>query len=154
MRGAMLGAFMVGLLAGVAPAGAQVPPPPSPEASEIAACLCLQQAIDVSRAESASKQAAYDSVHNELTRLDADLARERAQVDVNNPDSVARFRQLLEHRDSVFRRSSGQAVSEAQAAAGRYNRQIEEYNARCANRPRNPVLLSQVQATLSCRRPY
>ena len=30
---------------------------------------------------------------------------------------------------------------------------MSEYNARCADRPRNPVLLNQVQATLVCPPP-
>ena len=44
MRAAMQGAVVFGLLASAAPAGAQAPPP-SPEAGEIAACLCLEQSI-------------------------------------------------------------------------------------------------------------
>jgi len=136
----------------VLPAAAQAPP--SPEASEIATCLCLGQSVEVLRNESSAKQRSYDSIRNELGRLDAQLQRERAAVDVNNPQSVARFRQLLEQRDAVFRRSTGPEIRDVGAAVERYNARVNEYNARCANRPRNPILLNQVQSTLTCPRPY
>jgi hypothetical protein len=151
MRRLVLGAFVCGLLAGTAPAWAQMSgAPPSPEASEIAACLCLHRSIDALRGETTSSQAAYDSLRSEVARADTDLARERSRIDVNNPESVARFRQLLERRDALARRSTGQVADQSIAAADRYNRRISEYNARCANRPRDPRLLEHVQATLSC----
>jgi hypothetical protein len=138
------------------------PPPPafivpaapaSPEAAEIAACLCLQQSMNVLGADMAARQRSYDEVRAELTRLDAQLERERASVEVNNPQSVARFRQLLQQRDGVFRRSTGPVATELSSAVERYNGRVNEYNARCADRPRDPVLLGRVQATLACPGP-
>ena len=35
----------------------------------------------------------------------------------------------------------------------RYNARVSEFNARCADRPRNPVLVASVQAALSCPPP-
>lgn len=135
------------------PAWAQAPPP-SPEASEIAACLCLQQDMDALHAEMNSRQQAYVASQSELATLDAQLQSERARMDVNNPQSVAQFRQLLERRDAIFRRSSGIASGELHQATDGYNARVNEYNARCANRPRNPDLLRAVQATLVCPRRY
>lgn len=132
------------------PPGAMAPAPVSPEASEIAACLCLQQQIQVLRGQSTAVQGAYSGQQAELSRLDAELARERSRMDVNNPDAVARFRQMLEQRDALYRRSSGASANNAMASATRYNRAVDEYNARCSNRLRDPVLLGRVQSTLSC----
>ena len=144
------------LWAGVAaasPAAAQAPPA-SPEAGEIAACLCLGQAVSALSADTAGRQGSYAAVQDELTRLDAQLQSERAGMDVNNPQSVARFRQLLEQRDAAFQRSTRLATGDLAGATERYNARVNEYNARCANRPRDPVLLDRVQATLSCPPPY
>lgn len=131
-------------------------PPPvaaSPEAAEIAACLCLRQAVDGLAAEMATRQRAYDEVHGELSRLDAELERERTVIDVNNPQSVARFRQLLQQRDAVFRRSTGPVTADLSGIVERYNARSNEYNARCADRPRDAALLARAQASLSCPAP-
>ncbi len=133
------------------PAWAQMPP--SPEAGDIAACLCLQQSMDALGAEMGGRQQAYAASQSELAQLDAQMQSERGRMDVNNPQSVAQFRQLLERRDGIARRSSGIATGELHALTTRYNASVNEYNARCANRPRNPDLLRAVQATLACPRP-
>jgi hypothetical protein len=157
----------VALLAGLAglalplPAAAQAPPypppppqgaapPASPEAAEIARCLCLRQDMDALGADTAAKRVAYDRVRGELDRIDAELQQERATTDVNNPEAVARFRQKLAQRDALFQRSTGPVAGDLTGATTRYNDNVNEYNARCANRPRNPDLLAQVQATLTC----
>jgi len=139
-------------VAAASPAAAQAPP--FPEASEIAACLCLGQAVAALSADTAAPQSSYAAVQDELTRLDAQLQSERAAMDVNNPQSVARFRQLLQQRDAAFQRSTRLATGDLAGAVERYNARVNEYNARCANRPRDPVLLGRVQATLSCPPPY
>lgn len=145
-------------LAGVAAVAAATPgaaqAPPGGEAAEIAACLCLGQAVSALSADVAAQQRAYAAVQDELSRLDAQLQSERASMDVNNPQSVARFRQVLEQRDAAFRHSTSLATGELNVATGRYNARVNEYNARCANRPRDPALLERAQATLSCPPPY
>ena len=146
-----VGAFTV--LIGSA-ALAQVPPPASPEAADIASCLCLKQEVDALSAESAAKRRDHDEIRAELGRIDAQLEAERSHMDVNNPEAVARFRQLLDRRDELFKRSTGEAFNSTQSVAERYNSRAAEYNSRCANRPRDPRLLAQVQATLVCPRPY
>ena len=158
----------VAAIAASSPAVAQAPfypPPPPPyaaapapvlsgEAGDIAACLCLRQAVDTLGADMAAKQRSRDAVNDELTRLDAEMQRARAGMDVNDPASVARFRQLLEQRDAAFRRSTGLVTGDLSSVTGRYNQRVNEYNARCANRPRDPGLLASVQATLSCPPSY
>jgi hypothetical protein len=137
------------------PAPVAVPPalPASPQAAEIAGCLCLGRDIGVARADMAAKRRAYNEMRSDLTRLDQRLQRERAALDVNDPDAVARFRQMLQQRDALFRRSTGPEASELATAVSRYNATSNDYNARCANQPRDPVLLAQVQATLACPAP-
>ncbi|HVB15289.1 MAG TPA: hypothetical protein VNF04_02030 [Stellaceae bacterium] len=130
------------------------PLPASPETTEIAACLCLGQTVSTLSADLTAKQQAYQAAQDELARLDAQLRSARRQVDVNNPQSVAQFRQLLAQRDGAFRRDRGPVFTDMSRATERYNARISEYNARCANQPRNPDLLNQVQATLSCPPAY
>jgi uncharacterized protein (DUF885 family) len=145
------GAAAALLCAAIAQAGAQVPvPPPSPEAADIAACLCLQRAVDAVGAARMAGEQAYEASRQEVASLDAQLQSARMSLNVDNPEAVAQFRQLLDRRDAVYRRSSGILFNQYQEAATVYNQRVGEYNARCADRPRNPVLLSQVQATLVC----
>ena len=165
-RAAALGIGLAGFAA-ASVAGAQAPPypppppayapapplPASPEASEIAACLCLQQAMDAANADLATQQRTYQAIQDELARLDSRLQSARAAVDVNNPQSVAQFRQLLEQRDAVFQRDRGPVFTALSGATERYNAHANEYNVRCANRPRDAALLARVQATLSCPPP-
>lgn len=136
-----------------APPSVTMPPPGSPETAEIAACLCLWQSVSALSAEMNAKQQSYGAAQQELTQLDAQLQSERARIDVNNPEAVAHFRQLLERRDAAFRRSTQMATGDLADVTARYNALTNEYNARCANRPRDPDLLARVQATLVCPRP-
>ena len=81
------------------------------------------------------------------------LAAERTSMDVNNPAAVARFRELLERRDTLFQQSKGAGFSELRAATDRYGARVQDYNARCAGRPMEPGLLAQAQATHACPPP-
>ena len=150
----------VAMVLAISPAVAQAPPYPPPplayaplpypgltgEAADIASCLCLQQAIGTLGADMAAKQRDRDAVNNELSRLDAEMQSARASMNVNDPASVARFRQLLEQRDAAFRHSTGLITGDLSSATARYNQRVNEYNARCANRPRDPGLVASVQA--------
>jgi hypothetical protein len=157
MRLSMLvGSAFSGLLILALPASADAqasPPPASPQAAEIAGCLCLGREMARLRADMAAKHSAYDQLQGELAGTDALLERERATIDVNNPDAVARFRQQLEQCDALFRRSTGPAAAELTGATTRYNASVGQYNTQCANHSWDPVLLSQVQAALSCPAP-
>lgn len=145
-RGMVLAAGLV--LAG--PALAQMAPAPPSEAADIASCLCLQQRVNTLGADMNGRQKSYREAQEDLARIDAELRSARSGMDVNNPEAVARFRQLVEQRDAAFRRSSGLAGGELARITEHYNASVNEYNARCANRPRDPRLLQSVQATLAC----
>lgn len=148
----LLGTGMLALP--VASSRAQLPPPPgSPEAADIASCLCLKQEVEALNAESAAKRREYEDAYAELGRIDSQLESERARMDVNDPAAGARFRQLLQRRDDLFRRSTTDLAPGATSTAERYNARVSEYNSGCANRPRDPRLLAEVQATLVCPRP-
>ena len=97
-----------------------------------------------------ARQAAYQASLNELAALNNQLQSARATLNVDNPEAVAQFREMLERRDAAFRQSNGPAAADLTGAIERYNGGWAEYNARCADRPRNPVLLAQVQASLTC----
>ncbi len=133
----------------IAPAAAQMPVPPS-EAADIAACLCLQRAIPAVESAMVQRRGAYEASRRDVANLDAQLQSARTTLNVDNPEAVAQFRQLLDRRDAAFRQSSGPLFVEYSNAVQLYNDRINEFNARCAGRPRNPVLLNQVQATLVC----
>ncbi len=141
----------IALLVSVAPGAAWAQG--SSDRAEIAACLCLQQAVATLSADMSAKTQALDTVRKELAGLDAQLVSERPRVEVNNPNSVGRYKALLEHRDDVYRQSTGSVVTDADQAVARYNARVNEYNSRCANHPFNSQVMAQVQATLSCPRP-
>jgi Skp family chaperone for outer membrane proteins len=126
--------------------GAQVPP----EIAEINACLCIQQAVGTLSADMNAKNQALQAVQRDLADLDSQLARERSAVNTSNPDSVARYKALLERRDAAYRQSIGPIHADATQATARYNARVNEYNARCANRPFNSALVAEVQARLMC----
>lgn len=121
-----------------------------PEPAEISSCLCLQQAVATLSADMNAKMQALNAAHRELANLDAELARQRAAINVNNPDSVARYKALLERRDGAYHQSIGPIHANATQATARYNARVSEYNQRCANRPFNSALVAQVQAHLMC----
>jgi hypothetical protein len=100
------------------------------------------------------RERAYEASRREVADLDAQLQNARMSLNVDNPNAVAQFRQLLDQRDAAYRRSSGSLFDQYQGAVGLYNGRVSEYNARCADRPRNPILLNQVQATLVCPPAY
>lgn len=119
-----------------APALAQTPayPPGGPDFS----CLCLRQAVGETQSEMQARQGVLAAAQSQLNQLDAQLAEERAKVDVGNPQSVAAFRQLLAQRDAAFRQSTGDRLAAAQAATARYNQAVAAYNNQCAGRPLPP----------------
>ena len=139
-------------LLGAVSARAQVPLPPAPppEPAEISACLCLQQTVATLSAEMNQRTQALDAVNHQLADLDAQLAQSRANLNINDADAVARYKALLERRDAAYRQSIGPVHADATQATARYNERVNEYNARCANRPFNSALVAEIQAHLSC----
>ncbi len=126
------GAFFCAALTLLAtPALAQVPPP-------AAACYCLKQAVDNSNADMGAKNAALAQAHAAVDQLDQQLATLRAQVDVNDPQAVAQFKQLLEQRDAAAKLAGGSALTDSQTATARYNDAVAAYNGQCAGKPLPP----------------
>jgi hypothetical protein len=138
----------LGFAALFAPGAARAQAPPEP--AEINSCLCLDQAVKTLGADMTAKRQALDGVDRQLADLDAELARERSAVNINNPDSVARYKALLERRDAAYRQSIGPVHAGATQATARYNARVNEYNTRCANRPFNSALVAEIQAHLMC----
>ena len=126
-----LGAFLFAALNLMTlPALAQMPPP--------GACFCLKQSVDNTNADMAARNAALTDARAALDQLDQQLASLRAQVDVNNPQAVAQFKQVLEQRDAAAKRAGGPALADSQAATERYNNAVAAYNAQCGGRPLPP----------------
>ena len=140
----VLGLVVLTILAAGA-AKAQVPNEPA----EINACVCLRLASGALAADKDAKSQALTAANQELADLDAQLASARARIDVNNPDSVASYKALLQRRDAAFGQISP-AQSAAAAAVARYNATVDEHNRRCAGRPFNSELVTQIQAHPNC----
>ena len=136
-----------GILAFCAAGAAQAQIPNEP--AEINACVCLRLASGALAAEKDAKSQTLAAASQQLADLNAQLASERARIDVNNPDAVSRFKALLERRDAAFGAISP-AQSQAATAADRYNASVGEYNQRCAGRPFNSDLVAQIQARPNC----
>jgi hypothetical protein len=146
---AFAAAFGVVVLATAAAEG-QAPPPPSPEVAASTSCLCLQRSVSLLAGSMTAKRGELDAINRQLSDLDVQVASERPRVDVGNPDSIARFKALLERHDDAYRRSNGPIATELVTAVARYNEQVGEYNRDCANHPFDSALISRLQATLVC----
>jgi hypothetical protein len=146
IRGA--GAFGLALVLTSAPwlAAAQM----SSDPAEINACLCLERGVATMARSMNDKTQALNAVRQHLADLDAQLARERPLVDVNNPNSVDRFKALLDRRDAAYRDSIGPVVSEADQAVARYNALVGQYDRQCALHAFNSEIMNELRAHLSC----
>jgi hypothetical protein len=120
-----------------APAWAQMPGSAAPGVPGFT-CLCLKQSVDDTRTDMQAKQGELNAAQGELSQLDNQLAAARANEDVNNPQSVAAFRQLLAQRDAAFKQSNGGLITATQAATAAYNQAVTDYNNQCAGRPLPP----------------
>ena len=131
---------------------APLPSGPLSDAAQVASCLCLHQEVDALSAELTARQQAYDAARDEVAALDTQLQQARGSVDVNNPQSVAQFRELLARRDAAFRRQRGAIFTDLSGTTERYNARVGQYNAQCT-RPMSPDAIARAQATLSCPPP-
>jgi hypothetical protein len=122
----------------------------SSDPAEITACLCMQQGVATLSSAMSAKTQALAAVRQHLADLDAQLAQARPNVDVNNPDSVARYKALLQQRDAAYQQSLGPVVTDAEQATARYNGLVGQYNSQCANHQFNADEMASIQAHLSC----
>jgi hypothetical protein len=118
--------------------------------AEITACLCMQQGVATLSSDMSAKTQALAAVRQHLADLDSQLARARPNVDVNNADSVARYKALLAQRDAAYQQSLGPVVTDADQATARYNSHVAQYNTQCASHQFNGDVMAQIQAHLSC----
>lgn len=128
-------------------AEAQMPPS---EAAAVNACLCLQQGLAALSADMNARTQALAAVRQHLADLDSQLSQARPNVQVNNPDSVAQYKALLDRRDAAYKQSIGPVVSQADHAVARYNANVNQYNQNCANHPFDAAMMAEMQAHLSC----
>ena len=124
--GVLLCAFLV------APGWAQMPPGPD------FSCLCLKQAVDGTNTDMQAANAQLSAAQAQLNQLDGQLTTARAGLNVNDPQAVAQFRQLLAQRDAAYRQSTGGALTAAQTATATYDQAVAAYNNQCAGRPLPP----------------
>lgn len=132
MRRVYFGLAAVLCVALTAPALAQMPPGPD------FTCLCLKQSVDDSNTDMQTKRGELNNAQAQLGQIDQQLTAARVQTNVNDPQAVAQFRQLLEHRDALFKQTNGDLIAAAQAATARYNQAVANYNNQCAGRPLPP----------------
>jgi hypothetical protein len=118
--------------------------------AEINACLCLEQQVEATSQSMNNATQALAAARQHLADLNAELARERPLVDVNNPSSVDHYKALLEERDAAYRESTGPVVTEADQAVARYNALVSQYDSQCANHPFDSAMLQEMRAHLSC----
>jgi multidrug resistance efflux pump len=118
--------------------------------AEINACLCLEQEVEATSQSMNNATQALAAARQHLADLNAELARERPLVDVNNQSSVDHYKALLEERDAAYRESIGPVVGEADRAVARYNSLVNRYDGQCANHPFNSEILHEMQAHLAC----
>ncbi|MGH7115656.1 MAG: hypothetical protein ACREE9_14305 [Stellaceae bacterium] len=149
LPGARCAALLAGSLLVVAASGA-ARAQMSSNPAEITDCLCMEQGVSTLSADMSAKTQALAAVRQRLAGLDSRLADARPKVDVNNPDSVARYKALLAQRDAAYQQSLGPVVSDADQATARYNAQVSTYNGRCASRTFDSVMMAQIAAHLSC----
>ena len=147
---AICGALFFGaglmVVTGAATARAQM----SSDPTEITTCLCMQQGVAALSSDMSAKTQALAAVRQHLADLDAQLAQARPNVDVNNTQSVERYKALLAQRDAAYQQSLGPVVANADQATARYNSHVSQYNAQCASHQFNADVMAQIQAHLSC----
>ena len=132
-----------------------VPPPPGPpgEAAQVAHCLCERQQIAGLAARMDEKKRALEQIRQELADLDSQLQRARPGVDVNSPESVERYKALLERHDRAYQRSVGPIIADTVAAVNRYNDGVKGYNRDCAHQLFDAPVMAAVRANLVCPGP-
>jgi hypothetical protein len=144
-RATLIGAFLL-VFACIATARAQM----SSDPEQITACLCMQLGVATLSSDMSAKTQALAAVRQHLADLDAQLAQSRPNVQVNDPDSVARYKALLQQRDAAYQQSLGPVVADADQATARYNSHVSQYNAQCASHQFDSAMMAQIQAHLSC----
>ena len=117
---------------------------------EIRACLCTQQSLAHQASELATRQQDYEARRRQVETLDAEIATQRPQVQVNNASSVAAFRQLLERRDAAQQNFADTVEPQYAALVQAYDQRVAAFNQSCGGSAYDPKILAQVQQSLAC----
>src|SRR5262249_55062767 len=114
------------------------------------ACLCTQRTLAQQSDTITAQRQAFDQRRQALAQLDADVTQQRPQVKVDDPASVAAFRQLLERRDAAQRAVDADPGTQLSALIEGYNQRVAAYNRDCTGHDYDAAVLASVQKNLSC----
>lgn len=149
--GRRLAAILIGAIAAAAGQGASAQVVlHSPR--DIAACLCAGQNVTLLRDEVSRQRQAYDTAKANYDVLSAQAEAERGLVNINDENSITAYRQLLERRDAAEYHFKVEVAPPYAAIVARYNQAVQGYNADCATKMYDSVVLADVQRTLYCPR--
>jgi hypothetical protein len=120
---------------------------------EIAGCLCLERSVSTLASEVAARNRIYEEKRRQFEQLDNEVNTRRPQVNVTDTAQVDAFRALLDRRNQAQAELTAQVTPETAATVDGYNRQVADFNARCANRAYNETVVASVRANLACPAP-
>jgi hypothetical protein len=116
----------------------------------IRGCLCQQQAVTRQSAELAQRRQTYEDKKREADALVAEAATRKSQVDINNPDAIAAYSNLLGRRDAAVHAMTDQVTPQYSAFVASYNQRVTQYNQQCPGQNFDATVLARVQQNLSC----
>jgi len=119
---------------------------------DIAACLCENQNVTQLRGEVEQQKQGYDTAKANYEGLNAQAEAQRGQVNVNDANSIAAYRQLLERRDAAEYHFKVEVEPPYAEIVARYNNAVQAYNSGCSTKLYDSAVLAEVQKTLYCPR--
>jgi len=119
---------------------------------DIAVCLCQDQTVSNLRDEMELQKQVYETSKSEYDALAAEAERQYAELNINDSDAIAAYRQLLERRDVAEANFKLEAAPTYAAVVARYNQAVQSYNATCSGKAYDPDALAAAQNGLYCPR--
>jgi hypothetical protein len=116
----------------------------------IRGCLCQQQAVNRQSAELAQRRQTYEDRKREADALVAEAAARKSQVDINNPDAIAAYSNLLGRRDAAVHAMTDEVTPQYSSFVSSYNQRVTQYNQQCPGQSFDAAVLARVQQNLSC----
>ena len=127
--------------------------PVEPAAEEIASarnCLCLERAVDDSAFDQQVRNGLYEKSKADAEALEAEVARTRPTVNVDDRAQIDAFRSLLDRADKARSNYQLTAVPDQQRAVARYNASVEALNAACKGRSFSTYAWTAARRDLVC----
>jgi hypothetical protein len=117
---------------------------------QIRVCICQEQKIASLRAVTASKDAAYRDRNNQVKDLTTQINQMTATM--NSTDTLAQdqLSELIDLRARVQQQVRENALPALQQATNALNREVQSYNAGCANRTIYDTDDVEAHKNLSC----